>query len=54
LPRLHAETCRYGVQARTFQVLACLPQAGNDRVGKRFLFLYRDLGNSSSLIFLSI
>jgi hypothetical protein len=22
LPRLRAETCRYGVQARTFQVLA--------------------------------
>jgi hypothetical protein len=34
----------FGVQARTFQVLACLLQAGNDRLGKMFCFLNRDLG----------
>jgi hypothetical protein len=54
LPRLRAETCRYGVQAGTFQVLACLPQAGNDRMGKGFHSLNRNLGDLLTTFLLSI
>ena len=50
LPCLRAVT-HFGVQACTSQVLACLPQAGNDRIGKRIGLLNRNLGLEFFLTF---
>jgi hypothetical protein len=41
----------FGVQARTFQVLACLPQAGNDTIEKGFHSLNRNLESKLRLTF---